>query len=391
MREKNSSKLKIGVISNEFFDSKNGRVGGFGWAARELARFFVSHPEKGVEIVYVACQGYGDEDTQNLRVHGCRLITGYGSHLDLLRRMRSEKFDLLLTIDYRPNYRKVLMALPRTPVIVWVRDPRPPSDEERILSVRLPGKPDLLPAGLNTPQCDSMKQVALFSKLLRRPLMFSVTCDFLLSKVAPTYRCTPKRIYKLPNIINIKPPSLEKSETPKVLFLARLDPYKRPWLWAELAKSFPDVEFATLGKPHFEGEKAWKPENLAPNIKLLGHLDASEKIAAIASSWVLVNTSIHEGLAVSFLEALKCETPILSCVNPDDVVSRFGRFTGMFEGSGMEHLDRFKEGLRELLDDEPLRRRLGKEGREWVVKEHSEESFWAAFQDLLPIAKIRKS
>ena len=56
-----------------------------------------------------------------------------------------------------------------------------------------------------------------------------------------------------------------------------------------------------------------------------------------------------------------------------------------------EHLDRFKEGLRDLLDDEPLRRRLGKEGREWVVKEHSEESFWAAFQDLLPIAKIRKS
>jgi hypothetical protein len=51
-------------------------------------------------------------------------------------RLRRENFDLLLTIDYRPRYRAVLDCLAEVPVLVWVRDPRPPDVLTRIATLR---------------------------------------------------------------------------------------------------------------------------------------------------------------------------------------------------------------------------------------------------------------
>jgi glycosyltransferase involved in cell wall biosynthesis len=54
---------------------------------------------------------------------------------------------------------------------------------------------------------------------------------------------------------------------------------------------------------------------------MVGHVDGLEKTEILSSSWALINTSIHEGLAVSFLEALQCETPLISSVDPDGGVA----------------------------------------------------------------------
>ena len=62
--------------------------------------------------------------------------------------MQRERFDLLLTIDYNLGYSVYLRSLPRTPTIVWVRDPRTPEDAERIRAVRLPGDDVTVPQGL---------------------------------------------------------------------------------------------------------------------------------------------------------------------------------------------------------------------------------------------------
>ena len=47
-------RIKLGVISDEFFERGLGRMGGFGWAARELGRIFNGDPSLGVDLVYVA-------------------------------------------------------------------------------------------------------------------------------------------------------------------------------------------------------------------------------------------------------------------------------------------------------------------------------------------------
>jgi glycosyltransferase involved in cell wall biosynthesis len=167
-----------------------------------------------------------------------------------------------------------------------------------------------------------------------------------------------------------------------VIFLGRLDPIKRPWLFMELARRFPAVEFLMLGKSHFQGPGSWPIKDLPANVKLLGHVDGELKHQLLSSAWLLVNTSIHEALANSFLEALACETPLLSCNNREGIASRFGIYTGRWPGDGMSGLSAFAHGLERLIEDTERRTRLGQAGRQWVEQTHNGTTFLSAFDKL---------
>ena len=385
---KSPKKIKLGVVANEFFDLSIGRMGGFGWATRQVAKCF-QDPELGVEVVFLSREKMEIPPQEEILIHGCRLIPRHPNLFEYCRRVWAENFDLLLSIDYRPNYSPLFRILPQTPILVWVRDPRTPEDVDKIATIRIPGQEDVKPKGLWTPDCTSLGRTVTTSQWLRRPVLFGTPASFLREKVLGTYGVKNAEVALLPNIIDIEPGEITKSEKPTVVFLARLDPYKRPWLFVELARHFPEVEFIFLGKAHFEGEGAWKPEGLPENVKLMGHIIGEEKIRLLSSAWVLVNTSIHEGLAVSFQESLKCETPILSSVNPEDVVSRFGIYVGRWDGSGMESIPKFVEGLTRLLEDHDFRTRLGKEGRQWVSQIHSKSHFLEVFQQLCTKAGVQ--
>ena len=321
--------------------------------------------------------------------HGSRVILRQPTRLANMRTMRRERFDLLITIDYNLGYSVYLRSLPRTPAIIWVRDPRTPSDARRIEAVRIPGAEAETPQGVRSRTNTSLATIARESLWVRRPLIFASPTPSLVTKLKGTYGVEPKDFYLLPNPILLDPGKVRKSERPTVVFLARLDPYKRPWLFAELARHFPQVEFRFLGQSHFSGPGTWQAKDLPGNVRLLGHVNEEEKLRLLSEAWVAINTSVHEGLAVSFLEALACETPLLSCVNTGSVVSRYGIFTGRFEGSGMDSIDAFRRGLQTLLDDPGLRRELGTRGRAWVRSTHSLESFLAAFFQLSHLAGVR--
>ncbi|HWP59917.1 MAG TPA: glycosyltransferase family 4 protein [Candidatus Acidoferrales bacterium] len=372
--------MKLGIVANEFFDAPAGRAGGFGWAARQVAECLNGGSNFGVEAVYVTnwpriIDNAGDA------IHGVRLLKKReGSRRDLWNLWR-ERIDLLLAIDYRPNYRAVFTALPFTPIIVWVRDPRTPQDVVKVNTLRIPGAEDR-PQGIDPVDCTSLGKVASQSRWLRRRLLFATPAPHLAANVPATYGVNAQDVEFLPNIIDFDPGTVVKSEKPRAVFLGRLDPIKRPWLVVELARRHPEVEFLVLGQAHFSGKGAWKPEDVPDNLRLLGHTEGRDKVRILASSWVLINTSIHEALAVSFLEALKCETPLLSCQDPGGLVSRFGIYVGRWDGAGMEALDKFSEGLTRLLADRSLRVRLGKEGRDWVTRTHNRAAFLSSFREL---------
>lgn len=384
-------RIKLGIVANEFYDLKLGRMGGFGWAARQVTNLFHEHPEYGVEVAFLNRTLQLGGDATNAQVHQTPLIMRPEGRLASIRRLRAEKFDLLLMIDYRVSYRFFAGVLPRTPIIVWVRDPRPPEDVQKINTLRIPGAESAWPQGIEEIDCTSLSKIIHASRLLGRRVMFATPAPGLTAKMPGTYGITPPRVSFLPNIINLNPGEVQKSARPCVVFLGRLDPCKRPWLFAKLAEQFPEVEFLFMGQSHFAGEGAWRPLALPANVRMLGHVGEAEKLKRLASAWALVNTSIHEGLAISFLEALACETPLISCQNPEDAVSRFGIFVGRHDGTGLDGLPQFTEALKRLLQDTETRVRLGKEGRDWVTETHSRARFLSAFHALCVNLGVRQA
>lgn len=380
-------RIKVGIVANEFFGSEVGGFGGFGWAAREVARLFNGRPELGFEAVFL--NRTLPASAGRSFAHDTPLITRYGGRLLDIQGVRAERPDLLLMIDYRPSYRFFAGALARTPIVVWVRDPKPLDDVRETATLRIPGAEDERPQGIDGIDCTSLGRIVLASRLLARPVLFATPAPHLADRVTDAYGVTPSEVTFLPNPVGFIHGEASKSERPRVAFLARLDPIKRPWLFAELAERFPEVEFLIMGQSHFAGEGSWRPEGLPPNVRMLGHVDGAEKQRLLASAWVLVNTSIHEGLAVSFLEALACETPIVSCQNPGDVISRFGVYVGRWDGDGRASLPRFTEALGQLLADHATRAQLGREGRAWVEETHGIDRFLAAFRTLCARAGLQ--
>jgi glycosyltransferase involved in cell wall biosynthesis len=385
-----TDRIKVGVIADEFFDREMGRMGGFGWAARQLSRIFNGDPSQGVDVVFLSGELRSSAARKEARVHDTRVILRQPGRLANWLAAKRERFDLLMTIDYNLGYSVYLRSLPRTPAIIWVRDPRSPDDARRIETVRIPDQPGETPQGLYSFDSRSMARIHNESHWLGRPLLFATPALHLTSRLEGAFGLEPEHMFFLPNPIRIDPRAVVKSERPTVAFLARLDPYKRPWIFAELARRFPGVEFRFLGQSHFSGPGAWTPHDLPANVRLCGHVDEDEKTRLLSEAWVAVNTSVHEGMPVSFLEALACETPFLSSINPGYAIAQFGIITGRTDGDGMQGLDALHQALERLLGDEALRHDMGQRGRTWVRAVHNREHFLECFRRLCSKAGVAR-
>ena len=376
--------IKLGIVANEFFDPDLGRMGGFGWAAREVGRFFRLRPELAVNVVFLsgeACGASGRREafTTAAACFSRRAESGWSTGGGVW----AEDIDVFLTIDYRRGYQAALWGAPRAPVIVWVHDPRPPDDVLKVSSLRFPSDPVQAPGGVRAVDCGSLAGFVRRSRWIGRRVLFATPLPGLLPKVKGTYGVEASRLEFLPNVMDVRIPRVPKSQTPKVIFLGRLDPIKRPWLFVELARRFREVEFVLLGRPQFSGDGAWVQGDLPGNVRLLGHLHGETKYRELSSAWALINTSIHEALPISFLEALLCETPLVSCQDPGGLVSRFGAYVGRWDGDGTDGLSAFEAALRRMLQEKSAAKNLGSAGRAWVLANHSPGLFLLALRRIL--------
>src|SRR5205807_7299960 len=147
--------MKLGIVANEFFDRHIGRMGGFGWAARQVAAFFNAQPHLGVNVVFLAANRKRYGGRGHLRVHDTVLL-GRAQEPRYRHMLRKQQLDLVLTIDYRPQYRAVLEILARTPIVIWVRDPRPPAMRVVLNSLKIPGEYSVRPQGMRVVDCTSL-------------------------------------------------------------------------------------------------------------------------------------------------------------------------------------------------------------------------------------------
>ena len=297
-------------------------MGGFGWAAREAAGAIATHLGEQLDVVFVSCEHRAGDGWPGM-VHGRRLVCGPAEPGDWAGLLAPEGLDALLTIDYRPSYEPLLRALPRTPTIVWMRDPRSPTELRRLATLRVPGDP-APPQGIREVDCTSLGPL-LRRRFPRRgrPAICASPAPELAAVRAPATYGLDVAPELLPNPLPLLEPGA-RSQQPTVAVLGRLDPIKRPWVAVEVARRLPEAEFLLLGRNHFEGPGSWQPAELPPNVRLLGHLEGPEKQRLLRGSWALLNTSIHEGLPISFQEALAAGVPLVAPLDPERVVSRFG-------------------------------------------------------------------
>ena len=155
----------------------------------------------------------------------------------------------------------------------------------------------------------------------------------------------------LPSPVRVPLNAIDKAAVPTICYVGRWDSRKRPELFLNLAVEFPGVQFVAVGKGRtddYDREMRQRYGTL-PNVELPGFIDqftSQRFFELLSSAWVLVNTSLREGLPRSFMEAASCGCAILSRVDPDCFASRFG-----FRA---DH-DNFVEGLQWLLADDRWR------------------------------------
>jgi glycosyltransferase involved in cell wall biosynthesis len=168
----------------------------------------------------------------------------------------------------------------------------------------------------------------------------------------------------LPNLIDVPETLPRKSETPTFTFIARWDKRKRPWLFLDLARQFPEYRFIAVGQGSASAETGFDHElrqrfSGVKNLELPGFINRfkePERIHQILSdTWVFVSTAAREGLPLTFLEAAAYGCGLMSVVNPDDFATRFGV---------QVHNDDFATALRTCLASNPLEK--GRAAYEYV-------------------------
>lgn len=338
--------MKICLICVEIFEW--GKYGGFGRATRMLGRELV---RRGIEVCVVTPRRRGQRPVEQL---DGMTVYGFPMYFPWTMSRLFTLCDADIYHSQQPSFGTYLAleAMPRKRHIATFRDPKDREDWRIEFERPSAGK---LQVALNWIY---EERLGVRSAIRRLDGLYCAACC-LNHKLRQKYGFSSD-LDTLPTPVALRSDAV-KSPTPTVCFASRWDRRKRPQIFFDLAKQFPQVEFIAAGRSR---DKAWErylreTYSGVPNLKLVGFVDqfrSSSLSDILASSWVLVNTAAREGLPTAFLEALAHKCAILSHVNPDDVASRFGYHAKD---------DDFTRGLSALLERNAWREK-GEVGYEYV-------------------------
>ncbi|MCG8369878.1 MAG: glycosyltransferase family 4 protein [Proteobacteria bacterium] len=333
-----------------------GKIGGFGAMAKSLAMVL---GEAGYDVVVVAPRRKGQAavtEVAGFTVLGLsmrRLIDPR-----LYRRLGAQIYH-----SQSPNLMSAaaMLGARQARHVITCRDPRSLRDwwiEIRDATLR---------RKLRNLALMFFEEGPLVTWAIRRADCVAFAARFLEEKITRMYK-PGKPLTFLPNIEDVPESVSEKSGRPTVCFVARLDRRKRPEMFLDLAREFPDVRFLMIGVAE-DAARQQRLEELArdiPNLEAPGYVDKFDDedfYGIYDGSWVFVNTASREAHPLTFFEAAGRGCAILSYVNPDDFASRFGYWAADED---------FARGLRELLDNDNWRER-GRLGHAYVREYYRHE------------------
>jgi glycosyltransferase involved in cell wall biosynthesis len=338
--------LKICLISVEIFAW--GKYGGFGRATRTIGGQLA---KRGHQICAVVPRRKGQKKIEIL--DGMEVF-GFSPYFPWSALKLFKKCDAQIYHSCEPSFSSYLAmkAMPNRKHMVTFRDPRDRHDWKMEFDLPSLSKLQVIHNYLYEsnylvkkciPQMDAVFTIG-------RHLIPKVKSMYGL-KMAPQFLPTPVSISD----------SIRKSEKPTVCYLARLDRRKRPELFLNLAKNFPNVKFVAMGKSRDKKYDRYLRSKYAnvKNLEMTGFINQFESdlhSKILEKSWVMINTATREALPNAFIEAAGHKCAILSSVDSDGFASNFGYFAKS---------DDFNEGLNFLLENHRWKER-GVRGYEYI-------------------------
>jgi len=378
------SKLKVALLVDEYFGGTGTVYGGYGFLARHLIAKHLPNENIEVEVLIKKDCSKQRLIPRRYMIDGIKVYRLAAKFMDFLniRFLKKKNYDLFLSIEMTTHSYRILKTIPNIDkkLLFWVQDPRPDYEWDEINTVKLfPEKS----------YWDSNIYQFVHDLWAAGKVSFISQARFLDRKARDLYNLDDKTEIKyLPNPIEIDH-SFDVATHPKknrIIFLGRIESVKRGWLFCEIAKLMPEYEFFMLGQSFRQSKKNQSIMNNyldIPNLHFVGHVEGEKKAQLIKDAKILVNTSIHEALPISFLEALSYGTLLVSCRDPDELTSQFGVFTGTVLGDGFDKVPLFVDGIRHLMENEPLRQELALKAVNYIKATHSIEDFQKNMQEII--------
>ncbi|MDQ3728861.1 MAG: glycosyltransferase family 4 protein [Actinomycetota bacterium] len=201
------------------------------------------------------------------------------------------------------------------------------------------------------------------------------------AQLARTAFPTVERVVEIPSFA--EPAAAAEAPGEAFLWAGRLDEYKQPVRYLELAERLPESRFWMVPKflherPTLADEVRERAARL-PNLEVLDPRPHAEAMRLVERSVAIVNTGAAEGMPNFFLEAWARGVPVLSFeFDPDGRIE--GRGLGISASGSWE---RFEDGARELWRSRASRSNVSSRVRGYVEEVHGLDAVSTRWRELL--------
>ncbi|HEY6780622.1 MAG TPA: glycosyltransferase [Thermoleophilaceae bacterium] len=172
----------------------------------------------------------------------------------------------------------------------------------------------------------------------------------------------------------------EHAPEPTLLYLGRLKRYKRIELLLDVLERVPGTVLDVAGEgDHREGlEREIARRGLEPRVRMHGFVDDASKLELLQRAWVNVTASAAEGWGLTVMEAGCCNTPSAALAVGGLVEAIDHERTGLLA----DDVHGLAQAVQRLIDDEPLRERMGRAAAEHARRYTGERSATRALEAL---------
>lgn len=371
-------KLKVGLIVDEFFGGANTAYGGYGFLARNIICKYI--PNNEIEIDVLLGKGKSNFFATHVIVDNTSVYRLPRRKYFAKKWLDNKNYDIYLSVELTSSYIVELEINSKKKLILWIQDPRPQYEWDEINTVKL---------FTETSYYNQKIYDLVHQYYFNKKVEFISQAKFLNKKAIDLYDLNKDTsITYIPNPIEIDYDfSVDKYvKKDMIIFLGRLESVKRGWLFCEIAKKTPQYDFYVLGqcfREHTKNSEIFSKYMDLPNLHFVGHVEGELKDNFLKNAKILINTSIHEGLPISFLEALSYGTVLISNRNPDNLTSEFGIHVGDVLGDGFDQIDLFVDAVNYLMKNEIERTQIAIKARKYIEEVHNIAKFTQDLRSIL--------